>query len=368
MALSNVAIVASGSLSQDRIFELGSARDNILERFKLLRESLRQQQIDCHTLDICKPADVDLLMFHDIMNELDAIIGVIKANPGVRLVYLPNEPPFVVPMHDDTLLPELPVDLLFTWNDRIAGRFDHVEKLNIGQPLLVESEIPEVAFAKKRFICSIFAYKPPRISGTLFEERLRAVEFFAAQPLGIDLFGVGWDAAELPYVGAVYRGAVDNKLKVQQQYKFALAYENTKLYPGLITEKIFDCFTAGTVPIYLGAPNISEHIPAECYIDLRDYADYEALYQYLANMSESRYQDYLAAVRAFIGSPQYHYFTSSNFAEVISRKISDIAEIQVQRSVFGIKWQLFRLLVRRPGLMRNWRRFKRFFISMIAIW
>lgn len=368
MSASNVAIIAPAALTKNRMFDPAQSRDKVLERFKLLRVSLRERGIDCRTADMFAAGDIDVLIFHDIMNELAHILAIIKSNPGVRLIYIPNEPPFVVPLHDEKLLPRLPVDLVLTWNDRIADRFGHVHKLNIGQPLINPAEIPHVPFAEKEFICSIFAFKPPGIPGTLFEERLRAVEFFGRQECGIDLFGIGWEAAKLPLVASVYRGPVDNKLEIQQRYKFSVAFENTKSFPGLITEKIFDCFAAGSVPIYLGAPNIGDYIPAECFIDLRDYTSYEQLHGYLAGMSESRYREYLAAARSFLGSPAYHQFTSSNFAQTVTRKICGLSEPRVRRSILEVKWNLSMRLLSRPGLLRNWRRFRQFFIAMATAW
>jgi len=39
---------------------------------------------------------------------------------------------------------------------------------------------------------------------------------------------------------------------------------------GYITEKIFDSFFTSYVLIYLGAKNITEHVPSNCFIDQRE--------------------------------------------------------------------------------------------------
>lgn len=368
MSVSNVAIVAPTALTEDRIFKPSLARDNVLERFKLLAEKLALKRISCHTLDMLEMGEVDVLIFHDIMNELNSIIGVIKSRPDVRLMYIPNEPPFVVPFHHEDILLKLPVDLMFTWNDRIAGQLGHIEKLNVGQPVINPDEIPSVNFADKKFICSIFAYKPPRIVGTLFEERLRVVECFASKELGIDLYGIGWEEAEIDFIESVYRGPIANKIETQKSYKFSIAFENTKNHPGLISEKIFDCFAAGTVPVYLGAPNIGDYIPRECFLDVRDFADYDELYEDLAHMSESRYKAYLSAAQEFIRSAKYYSFTSANFAEVIAQRVDGMTESSKKRSVTGVKWALLKLLFRCPGLFTNWRRFRRFLFNLTFSW
>jgi len=368
MAIANVAIVSTGQFSGDRIFEPALARDNVLQRFKLLRENLQSLGMTCHTLDMFAPMDVDVLVFHDIMNELAVILKIVNANPTVRLVYIPNEPDFVVPMHDEKVLPGVPVDLLLTWNDRIAGKHAHVKKQNIGQPIIDARGIPSIPFAEKKFICSIFAYKPPGVSGTLFEERLKAVEVFNDKAEGMDLFGIGWEESELHFVKSSYRGRCESKLGVQKQYKFSVAFENAGTLRGLITEKIFDCFAAGTVPVYLGAPNIKDHIPGNCFIDFRDFGDYGELYEYLVKMPETQYQAYLEAAGDFVNSAQYYIFTSACFAENTSRWIDELNLVSVKRSPLRLKFTLIGLIIKHPGMLRHWRRFKRLLLTLLFTW
>ena len=364
----NVAIVAIGALGGNRLFEPENMRDRVLERFKLLRDELSAHGICCRTADEFTAGEIDILLFHDIMNELDVILTTVKSNPELRLVYLPNEPPYVLPLHDYRILPGLPVDVLLTWNDQIAGKFKHVKKLNIGQPDIDPNSIPSVPFASKKFISSIFAYKPPRASGSIFSERLNAIEFFSRKREGIDLYGVGWADADLPFIKSVYRGPCDNKLDIQQQYRFSIAFENSDSVPGYITEKLFDCFAAGTVPVYLGAPNISDYIPSRCFIDLRDYSSYEALYEYLSRMSVSDYQAYLDAAQDFLETPQYYLFTTSYYAKYVRQKIVDLGKATAQRSPISIKWSLFRLIICHPAVLKNWRAYKRFALSMLFRW
>jgi len=51
------------------------------------------------------------------------------------------------------------------------------------------------------------------------------------------------------------------------QYKFTLAFENS-ICKDYVTEKFFDPLLVGSVPVYLGAPNVEEFAPGKnCYID-----------------------------------------------------------------------------------------------------
>jgi alpha(1,3/1,4) fucosyltransferase len=364
----HVGLVVDG-YTNDRIFEASASRDGFLERFYMLRKYFHANRVECRTADMFEPSTINVLIFHDVMNNLSAILSTIKANPSVKLIYLPNEPSFVIPFHDGQILPQIPTDLVLTWNDHIVDDFAHINKLNIGQPVITKENIPSIPFGDKKFICSIFGYKPSNAPGTLFRERTNAISFFSERPLGIDLYGIGWENSELPFVASIYKGPCDSKKEVQKHYKFAVAYENVGTLPGLITEKIFDCFSSGTVPLYLGAPNIKDYIPPSCFIDVRDFNGYAELYDYLENMSEERYQAYLDAVKGFIETPEYILFTSEHYAKkIVSYANELLGESGILRTPACMKWRLIKLIVSYPQVLRNWRQYKRMIFAMMKIW
>lgn len=117
-----------------------------------------------------------------------------------------------------------------------------------------------------------------------------------------------------------YKGAIKSKREILQKYKFAICYENVRDIPGYITEKIFDCFFAGCVPVYWGAPNITDHIPADTFIDRRAFKSYEELYNYLKNMSDEDYIDYLDAIKNFIKSDKIYPFSAKCFAKTLIKE------------------------------------------------
>jgi hypothetical protein len=112
-----------------------------------------------------------------------------------------------------------------------------------------------------------------------------------------------------------YRGQATSKSETLSHYKFALCFENAKL-SGWITEKIFDCFFAGAIPIYWGAPDIATHIPEECFIDMRRFRDYGELRQYLKSMSEGKIENYKESAREFLRSERFIPFSKRNFASI----------------------------------------------------
>ena len=57
-----------------------------------------------------------------------------------------------------------------------------------------------------------------------------------------------------------------NKMKLQKQYRFTIAFENEK-YPDYCTEKIMDAFISRTIPIYWGDCNIDKTINSKAFIN-----------------------------------------------------------------------------------------------------
>lgn len=51
-------------------------------------------------------------------------------------------------------------------------------------------------------------------------------------------------------------------------YRFSIAIENTS-HRHYFTEKVFDCWITGTVPIYFGAANLSDFFPVDSFVQLQ---------------------------------------------------------------------------------------------------
>jgi hypothetical protein len=57
----------------------------------------------------------------------------------------------------------------------------------------------------------------------------------------------------------------DTLLQIFSKYKFIICFENSKT-DGYITEKIFNAYMAGCIPIYDGAPNIGKYLEPETFL------------------------------------------------------------------------------------------------------
>ena len=172
-----------------------------------------------------------------------------------------------------------------------------------------------------------------------YSERVRAISWFENNhPESLDLFGNGWDKGVSRRISTLrrklakrlhclepkkitpvktYRGKADNKADVLHNYRFSICYENATGFPGYVTEKIFDCFISGVVPVYLGPPNIDSFIPRECYISKLSFKSYKQLYRYLEEMSEETYDQYQHNISSFISSNSCAPFSCDYFVAQI---------------------------------------------------
>ena len=86
---------------------------------------------------------------------------------------------------------------------------------------------------------------------------------------------------------------LDNKTHVLEQYLFHLAFENQRS-DDYITEKMWGTLAAGTLPVYLGAPNIKSHVPPNSVIFADDYNSPKELADYLMLLTKDKalYESY----------------------------------------------------------------------------
>ena len=86
------------------------------------------------------------------------------------------------------------------------------------------------------------------------------------------------------------------KMATIGRYKFTLAFENA-IERDYVTEKFYEPLIAGSVPVYLGAPNVAELAPApDSFINVRDFESPRALADKLGELDRDpdAYQAYLS--------------------------------------------------------------------------
>lgn len=182
-----------------------------------------------------------------------------------------------------------------------------------------------------------------------YQARVKILDWYERHaPAEFHLYGRGWDrpaalpgrwgrvrnqvrklvarlrAVKSPY--ATWRGPVDDKIELLTRARFCLAHENCRDLAGYVTEKLFDAFRAGCVPVYIGPKEITDLVPADCFIDGRAFATPEALHAHLRGISDDQYRSTQERIRAFLSSPAAKPFSQDHFAEVLVREIlADLA-------------------------------------------
>lgn len=309
----------------NRIFQRDPVFDpnDTLAGFRLLKERFAREGIDLSTQDITPPETSVFVIHNDLFPDVPHPKGM----------------DYVLLFESEAVLPAnfrhsqlAKARKVFTWDDRIVDQ-RKVVKIQYSFPLPRPYVLPDVA---KTGFCTIIAANKksdhPSEIYSLREELARTLPHEG--PMSLDLYGPGWHKRAFSPRNDRYRripcatwfgykpprswrGVLDDKLGTLSRYRFSICYENVAGIPGYITEKIMDCFLAGTVPVYLGAPNITRFVPPECFIDARDFATLDALWKHLVEMPEPEYQRFRGAIRDFMNREAPDIFGIGTFCDTV---------------------------------------------------
>lgn len=328
--MKKACIVTHPAYQENRLFDLSNGhlnRDNCLHAFHQLKQTFLENDIDLATSDIHDPEKADWVIY----NEAPASLP--RNHDPSKSILLLFETELIRPENWNLNLHK-EFQWIFTWNDDFVNN-DHYYKFNFSH--LFPDKIENVPFHKRKFCTLIAGNKMVSHPFELYSQRLQSIAWFEKNHSEqFDYYGMGWDQINWghPVLNKVarklkiskilkaktskcYRGLVDTKKEVLKEYKFSICYENAQKIPGYITEKIFDSFFAGCVPVYWGASNISSHIPKDTFVDRRDFSSHEELYEYLAGMTEAQFQQKAEAIQSFLSTSASRQFTSQHFAETI---------------------------------------------------
>ncbi len=165
---------------------------------------------------------------------------------------------------------------------------------------------------------------------SLYESRLFVIERLAAEK-EFAIFGFGWDSAMVNWRRIrkirFYHTpcSCKDKLETMAKFRFALCFENC-VFPGYVTEKIFDCFFASCVPVYWGAPDITDFVPKECFIDFRQFSSVEQMWQFLKDLTDTQWQSYHKAIDEYLRSDLFVPFTDDAVAGNLLRWLTQECE------------------------------------------
>ena len=307
-------------------------RDNCLLQWRVLRDCFYENGVVLNTVDMCDESKLDFLIHVDV----HAFRG---GDPPRFLVMF--ETPLTWPKNANLNL-STNYRHIFTWDDDAA--------LSNGVSILRYPQYAKLSYSdtnqeRQKLCCMIASNKSANVSDSreLYSERIKVIRWFQKYaPEHFDLYGQRWFQPP-PSVGRLgrgwslivgrcyrlmgykpfksYRGPITTKGEVLSRYKFAICFENARDFKGYVTEKIFDCFAAGCVPIYLGASNISELIPEDCFIDYRNFDSFAKCYEYISSVSDEQFKRYQIAISKFLLSEKAIPFLPATFAKTIVRGV-----------------------------------------------
>jgi len=197
-------------------------------------------------------------------------------------------------------------DLVMTWDDSLLDGQKY-RKFNYALGFSFPNSL--IPFDQKKMCCMFVGNQFSSNPNELYSKRREMIDFLeATAPENFDFYGPGWPTSHI-----CYRGYAQEKVDVMKQYRFAIAYENTRNISGYISEKIFDVFSSGCVPVYWGASNVTQWIPSNTFIDREAFSTDAELYAFLESMPEDVYNGYLANIRTFLSSEQAYLFSQEYF-------------------------------------------------------
>ena len=285
--------------------------DRILPSLQALKKAFVQLGYDLQRSDLTDSLhDAEYIICFDVpWNYFER--GNLPSYPPEKLVVFLWEPPTVKPFnYREKNHKEF--SKVFTWNDDLVDNKTYY-KFYYPYPWLYM--VDETPFFEEKKLCTLIAFnKDSKHAHELYSKRKDMIEFFEQlQADDFDLYGRGWRLCGYNH----YKGAVTDKIKVLKNYKFCICYENMTNIQGYVTEKIFDCFHAGCVPIYWGADNIEAYVPKECFIDRRDFENEAALYVFLKQMNKDTYEQYQEHIRRYLQSDDAFLFSTACFIDVV---------------------------------------------------
>jgi len=335
--MKKACIVISKYLQNNAIFDSASKlnRDNIFNKYIELKKELKIYGYDLSTNDINNIEESEIVFYFDIPKTFPTLEKINKS--------------FLILVESELIRPDNYnkdnhkfFNKVFTWHDELVDDKKYF-KLNFSH--LFPEQITKSLIMKETLCVLIAGNKSVNHPLELYSKRVEAIRWFEKNyPADFDLYGIGWDKYrfngpkiiralnKVPYLPQLfakitnqsypsYKGMIDNKKEVMKKYKFSICYENAKDISGYITEKIFDSFFAGCVPIYWGANNIVDYIPKKCFIDKRDFETYTALYDFIKTMSNEKYMSYLINIENYLNSEASFSFQGKGFAKKISSVI-----------------------------------------------
>ena len=78
------------------------------------------------------------------------------------------------------------------------------------------------------------------------------------------------------------------KMKILGGFPFVFAAENSNCM-GYVTEKIYNALEVGSIPIYMGASDITDFVPEGSFVDVSKFKDFDEVAEYIKTVDRSQF-------------------------------------------------------------------------------
>lgn len=300
---------------QNILFDIKKNKGIEASIFSTLKKYLKRNNIEINTYDVTIKETPDKYVYFDLPYLWNFTAWKLILTNRQKNILICNESSLIIPFNYWKIL-HIFFTKVFTWYDGLVDNKKYFKIMLPKSSLGIETKPKR--FSEKKFLVLInkntlpfFPFQLLKSFGKeLYSERIKSMEFFEhAIPDKFFIYGRGWNKPKKYNLTEKlfgfkryenYKGEVDDKIDLLSGFKYCLCFENLTDVNGYITEKIFDCLKAKCVPIYWGATDIKKYIPENCFIDFRDFRNYEKLLNYLDSIDENTYDEYIKNIERLL--------------------------------------------------------------------
>lgn len=261
--------------------------------------------------------DCDIIVFWEVPDMEDIILNQ-ALQYGKKMILFATESVGII-KENENLINIILFDKIATW--RVNGLNNN--KMKYVPPIYFDSitYVSNVPFKQRKKVVMIASiYKKYNVKHGLYQEREKCIRWMEKYHReDFDFYGKNTKSTLNDF--ASYKGTIKDKVAILKQYKYCICFENNDGYCQYVSEKIYDCLFAKCVPIYLGAPDIEKYVPATCFINMRNFDNYKKLWEYIENVDECTWNNYIEAIDDFIKSGAVNKYSGQRMLEDVKELV-----------------------------------------------
>lgn len=207
------------------------------------------------------------------------------------------EPPSIKNTTEAIIKNQNKFDIIFAWNNDILNKCTNSVLFPFGSCWIKDED--QKVHEKTKEISIIASVKRQTMGHNLRHNIIQS------NIMNLDLFGNGYNP-------------IEDKITALKDYRFSLIIENEKI-DNWFTEKIIDCLTTGTIPVYWGCPNIDD------YFDTRGFIIVDSIEDLIIKknmLNKTTYSEMLPYIKINFGLAKKYTDFWSRIEDEINKKLN----------------------------------------------